>query len=433
MTALMPSAAAGLTFLAGLFLILDGIVPIPKAILEELQPAVPVGLFEFSNVIMGVTGGILIVLANGLRARSRSAFYMAIAILGLAVISLLLQRLDFDLACALAFLAAVLWVSRDRFDRRTPLSAGQHSMTSLALWAGFSICVILFFLFAHQDAEYSHSRWWQFALDANMPRALRTAGISVSVSLVVLLFLALRPGAGASPSGFETDIDLVRSVISKQDDPDANFALSGDKLFLFSDDRSAFVMYGRHGRSFVALGRPFGPRASIAELIDTFVSEAKRANCRPAFYQVAAEDLATFVDAGFIPSKLGEEAVVDLATFALDGPERRKLRQAHNRATRDGLLMEIASPPHTEGLMAELKAISDRMARRETYAGKGVFPWPFRRGLSPELPLALVRKESRIVAFANIFETSTRKIGTIDLMRHASDAPSGTMDFLLSR
>ncbi|AQZ53992.1 Phosphatidylglycerol lysyltransferase (plasmid) [Martelella mediterranea DSM 17316] len=430
LTSLMPSVAAGLAFLAGLILILDGIIPIPKPILEELQPAVPLGLFEFSNVIMGVTGGILIVLANGLRARSRSAFYMAIAILGLAVISLLLQRLDFGLAFALAFLAAVLWVSRDRFDRRTPLSAGQHSMTSLALWAGFAICVVLFFLFAQQDAEYSHSRWWQFAFDANMPRALRTAGISVSVSLIVLLFLALRPRAGASPSGSEADLALLRSLIARQDDPDANFALSGDKLFLFSDDQSAFVMYGRHGRSFVALGPPVGQKNATAELIDAFVSEAKRANCRPAFYQIAADDLAIFVDAGFMPSKLGEEAVVDLGTFALDGPERRKLRQAYNRATRDGLTMEIASPPHSAALMAELKVISDEWLGEKHVREKRFSLGRFDEDYLQNFRLALVRKESRVVAFANIFETSTRKVGTIDLMRHASSAPSGTMDFL---
>lgn len=430
LSSLIPSAAALLTFLAGAILILNRIVPIPKAIVDELQPAVPLGLFEFSNVVMGVTGGVLIVLANGLRARSRKAFNVAIALLGLAIVSLLLQQLDFDLALALAGLGLILWLSRARFGRRTPAAAGQYSMTSFAVWLAFAVCVILFFLFAHQDAEYSHSRWWEFAFDANMPRALRIAGISLAVSLLMLLFLALRPGAGVLSSDPNVDADLLRSIIDGQGDPDANFALTGDKQFLFSPKRDAFVMYGRHGRSFVALGPPVGNGASSEAMIDEFVSEAREANCRPAFYQIAGSDLASFVDAGFVPSKLGEEAIVNLTNFGLEGPERRKLRQAYNRATRDGLTIEIVSPPHSELLLSDLRAISDQWLNEKNMREKRFSLGWFDEDYLQNFRLALVRSDAGIVAFANIFETSTRKIATIDLMRHASGAPSGTMDFL---
>lgn len=430
LTSLIPGLTAVLTFIAGAILILNGIVPIPKAILDELQPAVPFSVFELSNIVMGIAGGILIVVANGLRARARNALYTAIVILVLAIVSLILQQLDFDLVLGLAFLAVILWLSRERFDRRTPVSDGQHSLASFALWAAFSICVVLFFLFAHQDAEYSHSRWWEFAFDANMPRALRIAGISISVSLFALLYLALRPRTGSSASNLNVDVELLHLIISNQDDPDANFALTGDKSFLLAAKGDAFIMYGQIGRSFVALGPPVGQEASTEALIDEFVSAAEQANCRPAFYQIAGDDLARFVDAGFVPSKLGEEAVVDLTTFSLDGPERRKLRQAYNRAARDGIRMEVVSPPHSAEFISELKAISDQWLNEKNMREKRFSLGRFDEAYLQNFRIAVVRSESGIVAFANIFQTSSRKIATIDLMRHASHSPSGTMDFL---
>lgn len=430
LAAFIPALVGGLTFLAGATLVLNGIVPVSQSLLNELEPIVPVGVFEISNVVMGVAGGVLIVLANGLRARLRSALFMTIGILGIAVVSLTLQRLDFDLAIILSVLAGILWLARKRFGRHAPLSAGQPPLASFALWVAFTIAVVLFFMFAHQDAAYFHARWWEFAFDADMPRALRIAGVSISSSLILLLILALRPRARSLLAEQDVDLDLVRSIISQQDDPDANFALVGDKSYLISTNMDAFIMYGHHGRSFIALGPPVGNSASADELIETFVSGTEDRYCRPAVYQVSGDDLGRFVDAGFVPSKLGEEAVVNLGTFSLEGPERRKLRQPYNRAMRYGLTLEIASPPHSPELLSELKQISDQWLSEKNMREKRFSLGRFDEVYLQNFRIATARVGGNIVAFANVLETSTKETATIDLMRHASSAPPGTMDFL---
>jgi len=48
-------------------------------------------------------------------------------------------------------------------------------------------------------------------------------------------------------------------------------------------------------------------------------------------------------------------------------------------------------------------------------------------------PVAILRHEGRIVAFANLLLTDTREEASIDLMRFAPDAPKGAMDFLFVR
>jgi phosphatidylglycerol lysyltransferase len=47
-------------------------------------------------------------------------------------------------------------------------------------------------------------------------------------------------------------------------------------------------------------------------------------------------------------------------------------------------------------------------------------------------PVALVRRAGEIVAFANLWRGAGRAELSVDLMRHAPDAPPGTMDFLFA-
>ena len=45
-------------------------------------------------------------------------------------------------------------------------------------------------------------------------------------------------------------------------------------------------------------------------------------------------------------------------------------------------------------------------------------------------PIAVIRREGEIVAFANLWPTATKTKITVDLMRYSPDAAKGLMDFL---
>ena len=128
--------------------------------------------------------------------------------------------------------------------------------------------------------------------------------------------------------------------------------------------------------------------------------------------------------------KMGEEAVIDLAAFSLDGPERKTLRAAHARALRDGLTLELALPPHDPALLASLKALSDGwLAARETRE-KGFSVGRCDPAWLDRWLLALVRHEGRVVAFANVL--ASQRSASIDLVRQDDATPPGTMDFLFT-
>jgi phosphatidylglycerol lysyltransferase len=54
----------------------------------------------------------------------------------------------------------------------------------------------------------------------------------------------------------------------------------------------------------------------------------------------------------------------------------------------------------------------------------------FHPGYICEFPVAVVRFEGRVVAFANLWTTAARTSFSMDLMRYAEDAPKNIMDYL---
>ena len=81
--------------------------------------------------------------------------------------------------------------------------------------------------------------------------------------------------------------------------------------------------------------------------------------------------------------------------------------------------------------MPQLREVSERVAGREGSGGKGLFTGLFRRELSRRVfPAASSRRQGRIVAFANLWESAPAGELSIDLMRFSADAPKGVMDYL---
>ncbi|MCB1492347.1 MAG: GNAT family N-acetyltransferase, partial [Rhodobiaceae bacterium] len=175
---------------------------------------------------------------------------------------------------------------------------------------------------------------------------------------------------------------------------------------------------------------PVADDGSIDGVIEAVVAMARQINCRPIFYQISPRFIPSFLDNGFRLYKLGEEAVVDLETFSLDGKARRGLRGSHNRAERDGLTFDIRQPPHDPAFLDTLRAISDEWLADKGGVEKDFSVGRFSDAYIGRFPVAVVSLAGTPVAFANLLVTDTRAMATIDLMRHRDDAPTSVMEFL---
>ncbi len=427
-----PIAMASLIFFTGIMMVVLGLLPIPVATLKSVEDVFPLAFIESSHLLGSMVGVFLIIVSQALANRVRAAYVLTQGVLAIGVLLSLLQSFDADRALILIFAMCVLWITRREFFRMSRLTAGLGSHRWNVLTIGVFIGLLLVILFSYKHVPYQHELWWQFSFEDQASRAMRALLVGSVTGIFGLLYFSLRPAFQIAKEMTNVSVEALECVVNSQDNPDANFVFTGDKQLLISDDLRAFIMYGVHKRSWIALGDPIGPADALESLVWEFVELADHHKGRVAFYQVSKANLPIYIDAGFVINKLGEEARVFLPTFSLEGHSRKSQRQSHSRARRDGLALRIVYPPHNEGLINTLSEISNVWLEKKHGVEKGFSVGWFDAGYLQHFPLALVEEAGEISAFANIMTTGTNCEATIDLMRHLPAASPNTMEFLLT-
>ncbi len=189
-------------------------------------------------------------------------------------------------------------------------------------------------------------------------------------------------------------------------------------------------MFGVRGRSWIALGSPVGRRDERLELLWRFRELADAHAARPGIYGVGPEDLPDLVELGFSIQKTGESAAVPLDSFSLEGRRRETLRRNWRKTGECGAEFEIVPASAVEPLMGELQRVSDQWLAHHSGGEKAFSMGGFAPAYVAEFPLAVVRVDGRIVAFATLWTTAGHGAFSMDLMRYADDAPKNVMDFL---
>lgn len=420
-----------LVFLSGVVLLFSGATPEIDTRLEHIGFLIPHRLIDASHFGASLIGVLCLLLAQGLRRRLSAAWMLTTILLLVGALLSLLKGFDWEEASLMILTASLLALFRRAFYRPSRLTEVPFS----PLYLMASLCVlgasIWLLLFAYQDVPYSHQLWWQFTLDADAPRGLRSLLGAAVLLVVVSLTWLLRTARPVIHLPTSQELDRAAKILMASDQPDGGLALTGDKALLFHPNGNAFLMYARRGRSLVALYDPIGPPQQRAELIWQFRDLCDLHHARPVFYQVRAENLPYYMDIGLTAIKLGEEARVDLRRFDLEakGKEMKDLRYTWNRGGRDGLSLEIHEPGHAP--MDELKVISDAWLTGKNVREKGFSLGRFSESYIQHFRVAVIRFEGRPVAFANLLETYSHELASLDLMRAHPDAPKLTMEFMM--
>jgi phosphatidylglycerol lysyltransferase len=425
-----PQLIGVLVFVAGAILLVSGATPALDARLGKLVEVVPLPLLEASHLAGSIVGVGLLILARALFRRVAAAYHVTFWLLAAGIVASLGKGLDFEEATYLGLVLLVMWLARRAFHRPSTIMSQRFTpvwvasvaiIVALTLWIGW---------LSSRHVPYSGDLWWTFALHGHAPRVLR-ASLAVLVALAAFLGAQLMRPAPPEPHDPATvDLDRARRAIASAASSLANAALAGDKRLLFHPSGDAFLMYQVSGSSWVALGDPVGPPECDEELVWAFRELVDRRGARTVFYQVSSRSLPLYVDLGLSLLKLGEEARVPLDAFSLEGGARADLRQSRRRAERDGATFEVVPPEAVPSLLPRLRQISDAWLEDKATAEKGFSLGAFSERYVAEFPVAVVRAEGDIVAFANLWPTGTREELSVDLMRFGPDAPRGAMDYL---
>ncbi|HNW57262.1 MAG TPA: phosphatidylglycerol lysyltransferase domain-containing protein, partial [Bacteroidales bacterium] len=152
------------------------------------------------------------------------------------------------------------------------------------------------------------------------------------------------------------------------------------------------------------------------------------------YYRIPQRSLNLYKNMGKKSFPIGEEAIVDLTTFTMEGGRIKTTRSAINRLTSEGFDIKIYQPPIMEGLLQKLEMVSNKwlsdMNQKEIAFTQGIFDKAILKG---QTIITVEDKEKKIYAFLNLIPDFATGEATYDLIRKINDAPNGVLDMLMAK
>jgi len=252
-------------------------------------------------------------------------------------------------------------------------------------------------------------------------------------TLVVALFILLRP---AEPAGRlrAVDADRIRDLLERYGDQDSlgYFALRDDKSIVWSPTGKACIGYRVLSGVMLASGDPIGDPEAWPGAIHTFLDEAARHAWVPAVIGCGELGADVWCRQGNLTAlELGDEAIVSVADFTLQGRPMRNVRQMVSRVCRQGYTAEIRR-------VADIPAAElERMTRQaDSWRGN-----PTERGFSMALGrvggvddgrcvIATATQDGVLRAMLHFVPWGGDGL-SLDLMRRDRSAAPGLNDFMI--
>ncbi len=267
-----------------------------------------------------------------------------------------------------------------------------------------------------------------FALDF-----LYTIRISGFASISFLVYSFIRPYIFRN-SSLPEEIEKAQSIIHNFGKSALDyFKLYYDKQIFLPPGYNSFISYKVSGNFAVVLEDPVAPdREEMKKIIIEFRKFCFENGLKEIYYRVPGESLEIYYELSKKSLFLGQEAVVDLSVFSLEGGERKSIRNALNKISERGYVTRVHTPPLRDGLIQKLKTVSEEWLKdaekKEITFSQGIFD---EKEIKNQTVLTVENSEEKIMAFLNIIPDFAVNEGTYDLLRKTVDAPNGIMDFML--
>ena len=363
-----PRLAAAVAALAGLLNLVSALLPAEAGRLRVLDRIVPGAVSAGATVATAAAGIGLLLLAGGLRRRQRVAWLATVGLLAGSAVLNVTKGLDVEEALVEAFLAGLLVSQAGRFTaRQGPLERRAALRPAVVVVLAATVYSALGLLTNADDV----------AVPLTLGRIARETGrMAVGLGSGIGLhgrFGRVFPASVAAVFYLGALLVVARvlapALVRPVRDPGLAEAVaaSGDSLAYFAlrDDRlsvrggNALVSWAPVGVVALATGDPLGPPAEWPAAVAAFLAEAAAQGRVPAVLGCGAGAAQAWQAAGLTTIYLGDEAVLDLDRFTLEGRAVRIARQSWRRAQRAGLTATVCRVGELRpGELAALRAVS---------------------------------------------------------------------------
>jgi len=441
---------AFLVFALGIINILSVITPPIAERLKLLHEFIPLNSIYATNVMVLLIGMILLVTAAFLIRGQRNAWILAMVLAVLSLVGHLFKALDYEEAILAASVIVVLLVSMKQYRLKTSSQLFQLGLKTTAL---IFLAVIAFgfigFYFIdkrHLGIEFSWRQSLLFAcrnfvlMNDNGIKPLTRFGHEFIwmahflgfIAWGFLVFTIVKPYFHLKHA-VVTSRERAHELVERfGDSPVDHFKTYRDKLFYFSDNFEAFVAYRIANGFAIVLEEPVCADDYKIPVLKEFERHCHKMSLKTAFYRVDETGMSYFSYLKKRKLLIGQEAVLELDKFTLEGREKKSLRNGLNSLKKKGYTTSVCSAPQPKQLTAELKQVSDEWLRH--YGKKEIV---FSQGIFDEKEIAqqdviIIRDEmGNVEAFLNIIPDFAPEECTYDLIRKKAEAPGGCMDALI--
>lgn len=427
-----PKIFSFLLLVGGCILLVSGATPGIQERLDWLIFFVPLPLIEFSHLVNGLVGVGMIFLSRAVSIKLDSAYYATITLLCIGIVASLAKGWDFEEAIILGLMLITFVPARKRFYRKSALLKLEIPLSELIIglviiglssWLGF---------YSYGDISYSHQLWLQSSLDksGDASRFLRSLFAISVVSAAILVYRLASKTTIDLVLPTKAELNTATGIIHNSNTTDHHLVLTGDKYIFWSNTQKSFLMFGVTSKFWIAMGDPVGEPSEFEELAWRFRESADRVAAQVAFYEIGKECIPLYLDLGLSLIKLGQQALIPLASFGLEGKKRQSFRSAINKYQREGFTFEIIPARDVEPFIPNLRRISDAWLEEKNADEKRFSMGFFNEEYLKHCELAVVKKGGDIYAFCNLWTLDNHRQISLDLMRYLPGTPNGIMEYL---
>jgi lysyl-tRNA synthetase class 2 len=278
----------------------------------------------------------------------------------------------------------------------------------------------------HTHAAFHHHFSW-------IPLSVHMLEIGTLLAMAYVIFRPLAaPRSLPTEAARQAAASLVRAYGR---DTLSFFKLRADKHYLFSQDRRAFVGYRIENGVLLLSGDPVGPDDALPGLLRQLRAFADARGLRLGAVGASERLRPLYEGLGLRTIYLGDEAIIELERFSLEGRPIRKVRQSVTRLTKAGFSAEL----HELGSLD-----ADTVHDIQTVLELGRQGAP-ERGFSMAMDtIACEQAEETLVVLAregtgtirgvlHFVPVYGRSAVSLSFMRRDPDTPNGLTEFLVAR
>jgi len=443
--------AARVVALLGVVSVLSAIFPPIHRRLEWLLQVLP---DSAPGVAAGATtalGLMLLALSSGLRQRKHGAWLVAVVTSGALVLLHLVKGLDVEEALLSVGVLVLLLVTRPAFTgARNPRSARRAVAVFAGSLSAATATGVGLLMVDPDDVLGSPSFrqvleqvWFGFA---GLPGGVRFTSSLASGRIATTLLLlgiavaaltlttVLRPAGGPHPIRPE-ETEKVRGLLTAPGSQDSlgYFALREDKSVLFSPSGKAAIAYRVVGGVCLASGDPLGDSEAWPAAIAAWLDQARAYAWIPAVLGTGLRGAQAYRRAGLDALEFGDEAIVEVGDFSLEGRSMRGVRQAVSRLQRQGVTVRVDRLRDLDApALAQLRDRAEHWRDGQVERGFSMALGRFADPRDPDVVVTRCFDETGALQGLLGFVPWGKDGLSLDVMRRSPRSPNGVVELMVT-